>query len=157
MMEYRESPVSAHHNYLVNGMLAQGFLVGDPDSNNRFFLLADVVPHGETGPRISARLMDEEAQPLLELKANRIGRNPGRCTIEPTSDGYRIRRSSGNVLIEVRTRIFANGYLTLIEARLFDEHGRLRVEPRDESIGICGGKCRFLGAPLPESASIKRG
>jgi hypothetical protein len=156
MMEYRESPISAHHNYLVNGMLTQGFAVGDPSSNDRFFLLADIVPHGETGPRISARLMDEDAHLLLELKVNRIDRNPGKCTIEPFLGGYRIRRSSGDVLIEVRTRAFANGYLTLIEARLLDERGRVRVEPRDEGIGVCGGECRFLEAPLPEGGSTKR-
>jgi len=155
-MEYRESPLSAHHNYLVNGMLTQGFIVGDSRSNNGFLLLADVVPQGETRSRVSARLMDEEAHPLLELKVNRIGRNPGRCNIEPTLDGYRILRSSGDVLIEVRTEAFANGYLTLIKARLFDEHGRLRVEPRDESIWVHGGECRFLAAPLQEDSSIKR-
>jgi len=156
MIAFRESPISAHHNYFVNGMLAQGFVVGDPSSNDSFFLLADVVPHGEIRPRISARLMDEEAHLLLELKANRIGRNPGKCSIEPFLDGYRVWRSSGNVLIEVRTRVFANGYLTLIEARLFDEHGHLRVEPKDESIWVCGGECRFLAAPLPEGGSTKR-
>lgn len=154
-MEYRETLISAHHNYLVNGMLTQGFVVGDPCSNNDFFLLADIVPPGETTPRISARLMDEEAHLLLEFEANRIVKNPGTCSVEPTSDGYRVLCSSGVALIEVRTKAFANGYLTLIKARLFDEHGHLRVETRDESIWVHGGAHLPLAAPIPEVRSIK--
>jgi hypothetical protein len=155
-MEYRESHISAHHNYLVNGMLTQGFVVGDPSSNNGFFLLADIVPPGETTPRISARLMDEEACPLLEFEAKGIGENPGKCSIEPASDGYRVLCSSGHAMIEVRTKAFANGYLTLIKARLFDEHGHLRVETRDESIWVHGGAHLPLPAPIPEVRSIRR-
>lgn len=156
MIEYRETRISAYHNYLVNGMLAQGFVVSDPSSNHGFFLLADIVPFGETVPRISARLMDEEAHLLLELEVNRIGENPGNCSIEHTSDGYRMLWPSGDVLIEVRTRLFANGYLTLIEARLFDEHGLLRVEPWDESIWIHGEAHLSLASPIPEARSIRR-
>ena len=155
-MEYRESYISAHHNYLVNGILAQGFVVGDQSSNDDFFLLADIVPPGETTPRISARLMDEEARPLLEFEVNRISENPGRCSIEHTSDGYRVLCSSKEVLIEVRTRAFANGYLTLIKARLFDEHGHLRVERRDESIWVCEGEYLCLAAPIQEVKSNRR-
>lgn len=146
-MEYQESLISAHHNYLVNGMLTQGFVVGDPKSNKGFFLLADIVPPGETTPRISARLMDEEAQLLLEFDINRIDKNPGKCSIEPTSDGYCMLCSSGNALLEVRTKEFANGYLTLIKARLFDEHGHLRIETRDESIWVHGEANLSLAAP----------
>jgi hypothetical protein len=153
MMDCREIPVSAHHNYLVNGILAQGFVVGDPGLNNKFFLLADVVPQGETGPRISARLLDGEAHLLLQLKVNRIGENPGRYRMEPTSDGYRIIRSSADVLIEVKTEAFANGYLTRIKARLFDEDGHLCLETRGESIRIHRGECRYLAAPFSEGAS----
>jgi hypothetical protein len=156
MMEYRESYISAHHNYLVNGMLAQGFVVGDPSSSNGFFLLADIVPFSETTPRISARLMDEETHPLLEFEVNRIGENPGKCSIEPTLDGYRMLRSSGDALIEVSTRAFTNGYLTFIKARLFDEHGHLRVEPRDKSIWVHGGHYLSLAAPIQEVKSIRR-
>jgi hypothetical protein len=156
MREYRESLISAHHNYLVNSMLTQGFVVGDPGSNNGFFLLADIVPPGETTPRISARLMDEEAQVLLEFDVNRIAENPGKCSIVATSDGYRVLCSSGDVLIEVRTKAFANGYLTLIKARLFDEQGSLRVEPRDESIWVHGGDYLALGVPILEARPIRR-
>jgi len=156
MMEFRESPISAHHNYLVNGMLTQGFVVGDPSSKDHFFFLADVVSQGETRPRMSAQLMDEEAHPLLELKVNRIGENPGKCSIESTSDGYRILCSSGDALIEVRTEVFANGYLTHIKARLFDEHGHLRVETRDESIWVHGEEYLFLAAPVREVGLIRR-
>jgi hypothetical protein len=155
MMEFRESPISAHHNYLVNGMLTQGFVVDDPESNNGFFLLADVVPQGETRACISARLMDEEAHPLLELKVNRIGENPGKCSTESAFDGYRILRSSGDVLIEVRTKAFANGYLTCIKARLFDEHGRLRIETRDESVWIQGEDYIFLADVLQAGGAIR--
>lgn len=156
MIEYRESLMSSHHNYLVNGMLTQGFAVGDSGSEKGFFLLADPVFPGETTPRISARCMDEEAHLLLEFAIDRIGENPGKCNVHTTSDGYSIRCPSGDSLIEVRTKAFANGYLTLIKASLFDEHGNLRVEPRDESIWVHGEACLSLAAPLLESSSIRR-
>jgi hypothetical protein len=155
MIKVRENHISAHHNYLVNGMLTQGFVVGDQDSYNGFFLLADMVPPGETTPRISARLMDEEARLLLELDENRIGANPGRCSIEPAFEGYRIVCPSGDVLLAVRTKAFANGYLTVIKARLFDEHGRLRVEPRDESIRIHGEAHLSVASGIEEGRSMR--
>ena len=155
MIGYRESLMSAHHNYLVNGMLTQGFVVGDSGSEKGFFLLADPVFPGETTPRISARCMDEEAHLLLEFAVNRIGENPGKCSVQTTSDGYSMLCPSGDALIEVRTKAFANGYLTLIKARLFDEHGHLRVEPRDESIWVHGEACLSLAAPLPEGRSMR--
>jgi len=156
MITVRENHISAHHNYLVNGMLTQGFVVGDQNSHNGFFLLADIVPPGETTPRISARLMDEAARLLLEFDVNRIAANPGRCSIEPAFEGYRIVYPSGDVLLAMRTMAFANGYLTVIKARLFDEHGHLRVEPRDESIWIHGEAHLSLAAPIQHLSSIRR-
>jgi len=112
------------------------------------------VPFSETAPRISARLMDEEARLLVELEANRIRENPGKGSIEHSLDGYRIVNFSGEVLMEVRTRAFANGYLTLLRARLFDEHGHLKVEPCDESICVYGGNYLSRGSN-PKSEVIQ--
>jgi hypothetical protein len=151
VIKYRQSTISAHHNYLINGMLMQGFVVGNPNSHEGFFLVADIVPPGETSPHISARLMDENAHALLELAPTRIVKNPGQCSHQVTADGFRIHRSSGEAVLEVRTRVFTNGYLTLMQARLFDEHGNLRVEPLGESIQVHGEVLLPLETPFVSS------
>jgi len=46
-IRFRESKISAHHNYLVNDMLTPGFVVGDPGSGKGFYFLADFVLPGE--------------------------------------------------------------------------------------------------------------
>jgi hypothetical protein len=148
VIKYRESTISAHHNYLVNGMLTQGFVVGNPNSPEGFFLVADIVPPGETGPQVSARLVDEKSHVLLELAPTRIVKNPGQCGRQVIADGFRIESSSGETLLEVRTRAFTNGYVTLIQARLFDEHGNLRVEPHGESIQVHGEALLSLEIPF---------
>jgi hypothetical protein len=148
MIKYSESLISAHHNYLVNGMLTQAFVVGNPNSRKEFFLLADIVPPGEIIPRISARLVDEKAQLVLEADFNKICNNPGRCSHQINEEGFRILNPSGEALLEVSTKIFANGYLTLLKARLFDGHGTLRVEPFGESIRVHGKADLSLKAPF---------
>jgi hypothetical protein len=113
-----------------------------------FFLLADIVPPGEITPRISARLVDEKAQLVLELDLNKISNNPGRCSHQLNAEGFRILNPSGEALLEVSTKIFANGYLTLLKARLFDGYGKLRVEPFGESIRVHGEVDLSLKGPF---------
>ena len=79
MINHRESLISAHHNYLVNSMLSPGFILGDPNSQDDFWFLADMVLPGESTPRISGRLYDSQGLFLLELNWNKIGENPGQC------------------------------------------------------------------------------
>jgi hypothetical protein len=43
MVKFRESKISAHHNYLVNDLLTPSFVVGDPNSGKAFYFLADLV------------------------------------------------------------------------------------------------------------------
>ena len=147
MIKYDESKISAHHNYLVNNMLTPGFVVGDRDSKNDFYFLADLVYPGESTPRISARLLDEKGAFLVELNWNRIIENPGSCSYGSIAGGFRIMRVSGETLLEVRTQSFPNGYLTFITAKLFDENGVLRMEPMGESIQVHGMSELVLEAP----------
>ena len=151
MIEYGESKISAHHNYLVNNMLTPGFVVGNRDSKNNFYFLADLVYPGESTPRISARLLDKKSAFLVELNWNRIIENPGSCSYGSIAGGFRIMRLSGETLLEVRTQSFPNGYLTFITARLFDENGALRMEPLGESIGVNGVSELVLEAPFSSS------
>lgn len=138
MIKYRESRVSAYHNYLVNDMLTPGFLVGDRDAAEDFYFLADPLSPGEDIACVSGRLLTEEGQLLLELNANRITENPGRCSLQSIPGGFRILDSSEESLLEVRTHQFTNGLLTRIKAKLFDRQGMLRIEPLGESIQIHG-------------------
>jgi hypothetical protein len=148
MIKFKESKISAHHNYLVNDLITPGFFVGDPNSRNTFYLLADPVLPGSGTPRISARLMDEKGELLLELNGNRIGENPGECTYHPFQGGFRIRHRSDEPLLEVITQNFPRGHLTHIKARLFDENGHLRVEPLGESIQVHGQANLVLDTPF---------
>jgi len=138
MIQYRESTISAHHNYLVNDMLTPGFVVGDPNSQRGFFFLADLILPGEAAPRISARLVDKHGAWLVELHENEIRENPGGCIQQQVPGGSCILLSSGETVLEINTRSFANGYLTIIMARLLDEKGDLRMEPLGESIRVYG-------------------
>ena len=148
MMEYRESLISAHHNYLVNRMLSPGFFLGDPRSNDGFFFLADLVLPGESTPRISARLFDDSGFFLVELRWNRIGKNPGGCSYQSTAGGFRLLSETGESLIEVNTESFARGYLTRIQGRLYDESGALRMEPAYDGIKVYGEGRLALDAPF---------
>ena len=148
MIEYQESKISAHHNYLVNDLLTPGFVVGDPNSQKGFYFLADLVLPGESTPRISARLLNEQGALLLELSWNRIGKNPEGCTYQSLPGGFRVMSSASEPLLEVRTENFPKGYLTRIKARLFDEKGELRMGPLGESIQVHGEANLMLHTPF---------
>ena len=148
MIKFRESRISAHHNYLVNDMLTPGFVVGDPRSREGFYFLADLVLPGESTPRISVRMMQEQGGLLLELIWNRILDNPCKCMHQPVSGGFQILCSSGETILAVHTQSFANGYLTRIKARLFDEAGNVRVQPFGKSIQINGEATLALESPF---------
>ncbi len=147
-MEYEESRISAHHNYLVNRVLTPGFVVGKPNEDKGFFLLADLVLPGESTPRICARLLDAQGVLLLELEWNRIRENPGMCTHRPVPGGFVIVLPSEEALMEVRTESFANGYITRIKARLFDETGQVRSETLGESLQVRGEAKLVLDSPF---------
>lgn len=136
-MKHKESTIGAQHNYLVNDMLSSGFLLGDPDSAD-FWFLADVVPGHENSPRVSGNLFDERGVFLVELRRGHIGRNPGGCALQIFPGGMRLQYPSGEILLSVSTQVFTNGYLTRIQGKLFDEKGRLRAEPSREGITIHG-------------------
>ena len=148
MIQYRESKISAHHNYLVNNILTPGFVVGKPDSQSGFYFLADVVLPGESTPRISSRMMDENGKLVLELDWNRIRKNPGRFAHQPVPGGFRILNEKGDPLLSVLTETFPNGYLTFLTARLFDEKGDLRIAPLGKSIEVRGDALLTLEGPF---------
>lgn len=138
MLKFRESLVRAHHNYLVNQMLTAGFSVGNPDSKDDFYFLADVVPVGQSEPRVYARLYDAQGAFVLEIEPKEIVENPLGCVCQSFPGGYRIVFPSGDSLFTVQTESFANGYLTRIQGKLYDREGKLRIEPYYDAIQIHG-------------------
>ncbi len=148
MIPYRESRISAHHNYLVNGMLTPGFVVGDPNSEKGFWFLADLVLPEESTPRVSTRIADEQGGVLLELHGNRMQENRGGYAYRPIQDGFCVEQPSGEPLFEVRTHRFPRGYITWMHGRLMDEKGRLRMEPLGESIQVHGEAELILESPF---------
>ena len=148
MIEFTESRVSSHHNYLVNGRLTPGFVVGNPNSDSGFFFLADLLLAGQDTPLISTRLVNEKGDTLLKLSLNNITDNPAGCTNQPLPRGFRILDSSSEPLLEVLTQDFALGHLTRIKTRLFDEQGDLRIGLLGESIQVHGEANLILDAPF---------
>ena len=148
MLKQRESLISAYHNYLVNNILSPGFYVGIPYSATDFYFLADMMLPGEVEPPISARLYDSAGSFLVELKRNIITKNPRHCVFEATPQGFRIVFPPNEVLLDVNTQRFANGYLTRINAKLRDSNGGLRMEPSYDGIHVYGEACLTLSAPF---------
>ena len=146
-MKFRESLVSAHHNYLVNQMLSPGFVIGNPDSRDEFYFLADAVPPGESEPRIYCRFYDAQSNFVLEAEPERIKGNPLGCLRHSFLGGYRIALPSGETLLSVQTEAFANGFLTRIQGKLFDREGKLRIEPYYDAIQIHGEAGLTLASP----------
>ena len=138
MINFHTNKISAHHNYLVNSILTPGIMVGNPDSKNGFFFLADLVRPEDSHPLISARLMDEQGGLLVEISRNRISENQGFCSFQTISDGFSIKYPSGKSLLEVKTRKFTNGFMTCIKAKLYDEFSNLLIETSGESIIVHG-------------------
>ncbi len=138
MLKFRESMVSAHHSYLVNQMLSPGFLLGELNSKEDFWFLADIVPSGMKEPSIHGRIFDHQGHYVLEMGFNKITENPEGCVIEPLAGGFQIRYVRGEPLLKVHTVSFANGYLTRIQGKLYDREGKIRVEPLMDGIQVFG-------------------
>ena len=150
-MKYRESLISAHHNYLVDQMLTPGFVLGEPDGEDDFWLLADVLRPEEKAPFLSGRFYDPEGLFLVELRGHETVKNPGGCPFQKTGDGFQLLYPSGEVLLSVRTEAFANGHLTRIQGKLYDTKGLPRMEPSFESARVLGEAWRALGVSVRAS------
>ena len=137
-MKFRESLISAHHNYLVNQMLTPGFVLGDPSSDDVFFFVGDVLTPPESKPRLYGRFFNEKGVFVLRFAGEEIEENPGGCVLQKMAGGFRILRASGEPLLSVHTEGFANGYLTRIQGKLFDRDGKIRVEPLFDGIQVFG-------------------
>ena len=148
MLKFRESTVSSHHNYLVNRMLTPGFVVGNPDSKDDFYFVADVVLPGESSPKIASRFCDAQGSLVLEIDPERIVANPLGCLRQTFAGGYRIVLPSGESLLTVQTEGFANGFLTRIRGKLYDQAGKLRMEPSYDAIQVHGDVALWLKEPL---------
>lgn len=148
MLKSRESLVNAHHNYLVNQILSPGFVIGNPDSKDEFYFLADVVLPGESEPRIYCRLYDAQGNIVLEAEPERIKGNPLGCVRHSFLGGYRIALPSGETLLNVQTESFANGFLTRVQGKLYDREGKLRLESQYDAIQVHGEVGLWLKEPF---------
>jgi hypothetical protein len=148
MMRFRESLISAHHNYLVNQMLTPGFLLGDSDSDDEFFFLGDVLTPPGSVPRLYGRLFDDRGVFVLRFANEQIIENPGGCMRQNLTGGFRILYPSGESLLAVQTETFANGYLTRIQGKLYDKEGKIRMESLYDSVRVFGEKALVLSSPL---------
>lgn len=146
-MKYRESLISAHHNYLIDRMLTPGFILGEADREDDFWLLAEVLQPEEKAPLLSGRFYDQEGRFIAALGGGGITDNPGRCVLQTAGEGFQLFYASGEVLLAVRTEVFANGYLSRIQGKLYDRKGALRMEPSFDSARVLGEPWRALDAP----------
>ena len=147
-MNFRQSLISAHHNYLINQMLTPGFILGAPAAGDEFWLLADVVLPSEKAPHISGRFYDQGGDFLLHIRGNEIVENPGKCVLRATGEGFHLFHPSGEALLALDTEVFANGYLTRVQGKLYDKKGSLRMEPSFESARVFGDAQWTLDGPV---------
>jgi len=150
-MKFRESLISAHHNYLIDRMLTPGFLLGKADAKDDFWLLADVLLPEERAPFLCGRFYDPEGRFLVHLRGDQWVENPGGCRLQGSGDGFQILYPSGEVLLAVRTEVFTNGYLTRIQGKLYDRSGLLRVEPSFDSARVLDEAWHPLASPVRAS------
>jgi len=155
-VKFRESLISAHHNYVINQMLAPGFVLGEVDVQDDFWLLADVVSPEERAPFLSGCFYDHEGGFLMEMRGDEMIRNPGGCSLKASGDGFRVLHPSGELLLAVRTEVFANGYLTRLQGKLHDRKGVLRMEPSFDSARIVGESWRILAVSLRSQGGDSR-
>ena len=147
-MKFRESLISAHHNYLINQMLTPGFILGQANGEDEFWLLADVLLPGEKAPYLSGRFYDGKGVFLLHMQGCEIVENPGNCILRASAEGFRLLRPSGEMLLSLDTEVFANGFLTRVQGKLYDKKGSLRLEPSFESANVFGDDQWALYAPV---------
>ena len=84
----------------------------------------------------------------MELRGDEVVQNPGRCLLQVSGDGFRLLYPSGEVLLAVRTEVFANGYLTRIQGKLYDRKGLLHMEPSFDSARVLDETWRTLDVPM---------
>lgn len=147
-VNFRQSLISAYHNYLVNSILTPGFLLGGYDAGDDFWLLADVLLPGEKAPFLSGRFYDAAGNFLLHLRGNKIVENPAGCAARSSGEDFSLLYPSGEVLLALQTEVFANGCLTRFQGKLYDKGGRLRMEPSFESAKVFGDAHWALDTPL---------
>lgn len=147
-VKYRESLISAHHNYLVDHMLTPGFILGEPDGGDDFWLLADVLLAEEKVPFLSGRFYDPGGRFLMDLRGGEVVQNPGKCLLQVSGEAFRLLYASGEVLLAAHTEAFANGYLTRIQGKLYDRKGLLRMEPSFDSGRVMDEAWRMLDSPV---------
>ncbi len=58
---------------------------------------------------------------------------------------------SGETLLNVQTESFANGFLTRIQGKLYDQGGKLRIESYYDAIQVHGEVVRWLKEPFSKS------
>jgi hypothetical protein len=150
----KESVISAYHNYRVNGMICSGFVLGDPDADQGFYFLADMVEPPQTRPSISARLFDRSSAMTVEILANHIITNPGGIVQISTPSGYRLLGPAKKIILEVSTRRLTNSYGTSLKARLVDEHGKRRMEPQAQGVAIYDAAIIGLKHPFRTKESL---
>jgi hypothetical protein len=148
MLTHKESSISAYHNYLVNDMLTPGFILGDPGGKDDFYFVADIMLPGETVASVSARLFDAQGRFLLHITNNRVENNPQQCTIHDSPNGFRVHSASGEPLLAIMTQAYTNGYLTMIQGKLYDPTGKVRMEPSFQGITAYGLARLVLDTPF---------
>jgi len=148
VVQFRESRISSYHNYLINEMLTPGFLLGEQEQGDDFWLLADVLQPGERKPYLSGRLYGPEGDFLLRLRGSEIVENPGNCLLRTVAEGFRLLYPSGEELLALYTELFANGSVSRIQGRLYDRERALRMAPSFESARVFGALQWMLERPL---------
>ncbi len=149
MLNVKESRVSAYHNYLINGMLSPCMLIGEQNGGNGFYLLFDFVSPGGRMPLVNGTIYGPQKDVLARIKENELIENPGACSFHFIQGDFALSAPDNKAILVAKTHEFTNGYMTTINARLYDEKGILRVEPLGNSIQVHGEANTALTRSIP--------
>jgi len=117
MLKFRESLVSAHHNYLVNQMLSPGFVMGILIQRmNSIFLLTRYRPGKRAEDLLS--VYDAQGNFVWKQKPKRLLWNPSVVFCQSFLAVIVGLFSLRGALVIVQTESFANGFLTRIQGNV---------------------------------------
>jgi hypothetical protein len=124
------------NNYLVGGNVCNAFCLGEPCSQDDFFLVgAEPEPAAAACPLVTGNLLDAAGQVLCRLVRNQIADNPGECTLRRADGlGYEISDRDGQLVLGVRSEwlklpiLTHSCFVTTLSGRFYDRHGGLVLD-----------------------------
>ena len=121
------TPVSAYHNYRINGVLTKELLVGE--EGDGFFIAAGGVEHPSPFPRISIDLFDAKGALIASIRDNLTDSLATGLTEKRDDDSLSIIDSGGKEIFAYYVKRYQNVYVTEIRGEFYTRKGEPVILP----------------------------